>query len=429
MTETFWIAATVLIILALAFVLYPVLFNRRGTRQQTDLRNQNLMAYRGRMAELEKEHEAGILDAGNYRQLREELAGAMLDDVPENEVVAKTVPGHKAAMAVALLSILLIPAATVLLYEEWGAMDRVEAFVAMQELGSSDDARAAQMGELAQQLRARLEASPDNPDGWAMLGQTYMRLERHEDAAWAFRQLADSVRSDDGSRAVALGLAAQAQFFRSQGAMTEAVTSAIEEARALNPDEVNSLGLLGIHSFSQGNYREAINYWERIQTVAPDHPQLASIQGGIKEAYTRLGEQPPVEKSAFPAPDDRITQESAGVTVRVTLDEAFQKDIPDDTTLFLFARAANTQGGPPLAVVRLTAGALPVEIRLDDRHAMAPQAVISGVEKVVVTARLTRSGNINAQPGDWQGNTDSPVAVSEVPGSPVALVIDQQLIN
>ncbi|WP_417513890.1 c-type cytochrome biogenesis protein CcmI [Marinobacter sp.] len=428
MTETFWIAATVLIIFALAFVLYPVMFHRRDARQQTDLRNQNLMAYRSRMEELEKEHQSGIVDKETYGQLRDELAGAMLDDVPENEAPAKSVPGRKAAMAVALFSILLIPAATVLLYEEWGAMDRVEAFVAMQELGNSDDARAAQMNELTQQLRARLEASPDNPDGWAMLGQTYMRLERHEDAAWAFRQLADSVSSDDGSRAVALGLAAQAQFFRSQGAMTDAVTSAIEEARALNPDEVNSLGLLGIHSFSQGNYREAIGYWERIQAVAPDHPQLASIQGGIREAYTRLGEQPPAERSAL-SPSDDTEQESVGVTVRVTLDDAFKQDIPEDTTLFLFARAANTQSGPPLAVVRLTAGALPLEIRLDDRHAMAPQSVISGVEEVVVTARLTRSGDINAQPGDWQGTTDSPVAVSGAPGSPIELVIDQQLIN
>ncbi|SHK39380.1 cytochrome c-type biogenesis protein CcmH [Marinobacter antarcticus] len=424
MTETFWIAATVLIILALAFVLYPVLFHRRGDRQQTDLRNQNLMAYRSRMAELEKEHQAGIIDDESHRQLRDELAGAMLDDVPENEAPAKTVPGRKAAMAVGLLSILLIPAATVLLYEEWGAMDSVEAFVAMQELGSSDDARAAKMNELTQQLRTRLEASPDNPDGWAMLGQTYMRLERYDDAAWAFRELADSVSSDDGSRAVALGLSAQAQFFRSQGAMTDGVTSAIEEAMALNPDEVNSLGLLGIHAFSQGNYREAIAYWERIETVAPDHPQLASIQGGIKEAYTRLGEQPPATN------EGSVSQAGGlGVSVRVTLDEAFRQDVPDDTTLFLFARAANTQGGPPLAVVRLTAGDLPVEIRLDDSHSMAPQAVISGAEEVVVTARLTRSGNINAQSGDWQGRTDSPVAVTEDQGAPIALVIDQQLIN
>lgn len=35
MTETFWIAATVLIILALAFVLYPDFFSPYG-RQETD---------------------------------------------------------------------------------------------------------------------------------------------------------------------------------------------------------------------------------------------------------------------------------------------------------------------------------------------------------------------------------------------------------
>jgi len=77
----------------------------------------------------------------------------------------------------------------------------------------------------------------------------------------------------------------------------------------------------------------------------------------------------------------------------------------------------------------LTAGDLPVEIRLDDSRAMAPQSVISGVKEVVVTARLTRSGNISAQPGDWQGSTDSPVAVTEDQGSPIELVIDQQLID
>ncbi|RUA11123.1 MAG: c-type cytochrome biogenesis protein CcmI [Flavobacteriia bacterium] len=77
MTQTFWIAATVLIIIALAFVLYPVLSHRTGARKQTDLKNQNLMAYRSRMKELDREYEAGILDNENYRQLKEELAGAI----------------------------------------------------------------------------------------------------------------------------------------------------------------------------------------------------------------------------------------------------------------------------------------------------------------------------------------------------------------
>ncbi|MBU2955287.1 c-type cytochrome biogenesis protein CcmI [Marinobacter sp. F3R08] len=420
MTETFWIAATVLIIFALSFVLYPVFFHRTGARKQVDLKNQNLMAYRSRMKELDREYEAGILDDENYRQLKEELAGSMLDDVPDQERMRPVASGRKSAMAVALVSILVIPAATYYLYERWGAMDRVEQFITMQEMGTTDQSRQAQMMELSEQLRERLEASPDNPDGWAMLGRTYMGLERYDDAAQAFRQLADSV-DDDRAESVAYGLAAQALFFGSQGAMTDEVTSAIEQAQRLNPDEVNALGLLGIHAFSQQNYREAIQYWERIETVAPDHPQLASIREGIREAYTRLGEEPPQ------VAEPEIS--GAGVTVQVSLAEDFRDQVPDDTTLFLFARQANVRQGPPLAVARLTADQLPVEIRLDDRYAMSPQATISSVEEVVVTARLSRSGSVSAQAGDWQGSTEAPVAVNETGASPVTVVIDQQLID
>lgn len=422
MTNTFWIAATVLIILALAFVLYPVFFHRTSARKQADLKNQNLMAYRTRMKELDNEYDAGILDDDNYRQLKEELAGSMLDDVPENMTSRPVVSGRKSAMAVALVSILLIPAAAVFLYERWGAMDRVEQFLTMQDMASSDEARQAQMVDLSQQLRERLLASPDNPEGWAMLGRTYMRLENYEDAAWAFRQLATNVNGDQRAQAVAYGLAAQALFFQSQGTMTDEVRAAIDQARQLNPDEVNALGLLGINAFSQDNYREAIRYWERIETVAPDHPQLPSIREGIREAYTRLGEQPPAPKGE-PGPS------GPGVTVQVTLADNFKGQVPDDTTLFVFAREAGSRQGPPLAVARLTAAQLPAEIRLDDRYAMSPQASISGAREVMLTARLSRSGNVAAQAGDWQGSTDSPVPVLEDQGTPVELVIDQQLID
>lgn len=420
MTETFWIAATVLIILALAFVLYPVLFHSSAAREQADYRNQNLMAYRSRMKELDAEYEAGLLDDENYRQLKEELAGAMLDDVPDKTITGPKLTGRKSAMAVGLIAILVVPAATYLLYQEWGAMDRVEQLMAMQQMGQTDGARQNQMTELTGQLREKLEASPDNPDGWAMLGQSYMRLERYRDAAYAFQRLSEYA-PDQRARAVALGLAAQALFFQSQGAMTAEVRDAIDAARALNPDEVNALGLLGIYAFSQENYREAIRYWERIVEAAPDHPQLESIQGGIREAYGRLGETPPPMATA------KADAEGPGVSVRVSLSEAFRDQVPADTVLFVFARAQGGAGGPPLAITRLTADALPVSVRLDDSDAMSPQAKISTAETVMVTARLSRSGNAVAQPGDWQGSLELPIEVSAEPGEPAELVIDQQL--
>lgn len=140
----------------------------------------------------------------------------MLDDVPENAVPEKRIPGRRSAMVVGLATVLLLPAGTFLAYDRWGAMEQLEQYLTMQEMSASDGEQVARVSELAEQLRTRLEANPDNADGWAMLGQTYMRIERYEDAARAFQRLASVVDEDPASSAVAHGLAAQALFFTTQ---------------------------------------------------------------------------------------------------------------------------------------------------------------------------------------------------------------------
>ena len=67
--------------------------------------------------------------------------------------------------------------------------------------------------------------------------------------------------------------------------------------------------------------------------------------------------------------------------------------------LFVFARAADERG-PPLAVLRTTAGTWPLEFELDDRNAMMPGRKLSDFTRVILEARISRSGNALAQPGD-----------------------------
>jgi cytochrome c-type biogenesis protein CcmH len=439
MTQTFWLTASVLILLAIAFIVAPLIFHRSGRRVALDLRNQNLLAYRNRLEELERELESGSLDKESYQQLRDELAASLLDDVPDAERGVLPSPammkGGKSASIVVLASLIAIPAASVFLYDRWGAMGDLEQFLTMQEMAASDGDRRGQMQDLAQQLRERLEASPDNSEGWAMLGRSYMSLEQYSDAGLAYERLAQSVDEEDTQRkAAAWGLSAQALFYQNQGQMAGEVTRAIEKARELNPDEVNALGLLGINAFSTQNFEQALGYWERIVEVAPDHPQIAAIRDGIEQAYERLGRDAPLSEEASAEP-------SAGVAVRVEIDPAFVDEIPDDTALFVFARSADAEGGAPLAVARLTAGQLPAVVRLDDRNAMSPQAKISDAASVTVQARLSRSGNARPQAGDWQGAVVEPVPVraarvladaqNEEQGDfePVTLTINSRLTN
>jgi cytochrome c-type biogenesis protein CcmH len=74
----------------------------------------------------------------------------------------------------------------------------------------------------------------------------------------------------------------------------------------------------------------------------------------------------------------------------------------------------------PLAVLRRRARELPLEFALDDSMAMAPQMALSAHPRVVITARISRSGNAIPQPGDLTGA--SPQVANDAQG--VNVVVD-----
>ncbi|MDX1636306.1 MAG: c-type cytochrome biogenesis protein CcmI, partial [Marinobacter sp.] len=185
MITVFWFAAAALIGLALAFVVFPLLFRRPQARADADRHQQNLMAYRSRMAELDAEHQTGNIDDDNYQQLRDELAGSLLDEVETRGDGHTVRPDYRqtGARTVALVSLVLVPVLAVLVYQQLGSMDKVEEWLAMQDQQATEQGRAAEMATLAEQLRERLVANPDNAEGWAMLGRTHMSLEQYQEAA------------------------------------------------------------------------------------------------------------------------------------------------------------------------------------------------------------------------------------------------------
>jgi hypothetical protein len=87
--------------------------------------------------------------------------------------------------------------------------------------------------------------------------------------------------------------------------------------------------------------------------------------------------------------------------------------------LFIFARAP--EGGPPLAVIRRPASAVPGQFTLSDANSMIQGRSLASLERITVVARLSASGQPTEQPGDWFAQA---VVDPKDPGT-VALVIDQ----
>lgn len=382
MTE-FWLSAGLLLLAALGFLLIPIL-RGRNRQQEEDRTALNVALYQERVAELAAQQAAGVLDATQLANGRDEAARELLADTEGAEAPRQ---GHLGKV-LPLLAAVLVPAVALGLYLHFGAADKVEL---TQEFAAAPKS----MEEMTTRLERAVQAQPDSAEGLYFLGRAYMAEQRPADAAKAYERAVALA----GRQPELLGQWAQAQYFAANKQWSPQVQALTDEALKADPNEVTSLGLRGIAAFEGGRYQEAIDYWKRLLAQLPEgDASRAALQGGIDRAAERLG-------STGAKPSVAV---AARLKVRVELAAALKDKVKPDDTVFIFARASN---GPPmpLAAKRVTVAQLPLEVELSDADAMMPQMKLSDFAEVQLVARVSRAG----QPthGEWIGQ-GSPLATA-----------------
>ena len=181
-------------------------------------------------------------------------------------------------------------------------------------------------------------------------------------------------------------------------------------------------------AFERKDSRAADGNRERLRAAIPaDSPLATNIAGSIDEAR-RLGNLPAAPAQAETSPPRAASGAAvsgaavsgAAVSGEVRLAPELATRLAPGDTVFVTARAAQ---GPriPLAVQRLQGKELPASFRLDDALAMAPNMKLSGFAEVVISARVSRSGQALPQSGDLES---APVPVKSG-ASGVILTIDR----
>lgn len=380
----FWLAAGLLLLIALSFLLIPVLRGRRAQREE-DRTALNVALYQERVAELQTQQTEGVLDAAQLDSGRAEAARELLADTegvekPRESRLGKPLP---------LLAAFLVPVLGVALYLHYGASDKVE-------LTREFSQPPVSMEDMTRRLERAAAAQPDSPEGLYFLGRAYMAQDRSADAAKVFERTVALA----GRQPELLGQWAQAQYFADNKQWSPKVQALTDEALKLDPKEVTSLGLLGIAAFEGQRYQEAIDYWNRLLAqLPPDDNSRAALQGGIDRAAEKLKES---GGSVAPVKAEKQMQ------VRVDLAaDVKAKALPTDS-VFIFARAV--KGPPaPLAAKRVTVADLPITVELGDSDAMMPQLKLSNFPEVQLVARISRAGVPTA--GEWIGRSQ-PLASS-----------------
>ncbi len=383
----FWIAASALLLVALAFLLLPILRGRRAQAEE-DRTALNVALYEERLAELTAQHAAGTLSDAQLEAGRADAARELLEDT-ENSDSPKIA---KLGRSVPLIAAVLVPLVGYGLYMHWGASDKVQ--MARQ---FSEQPRTVE--EMTAHLEQAVKEQPDSAEAWYFLGRTYMNQERPADAAKAFARVVELA----GRQPELLGQWAQAQYFAGDRQWSEQLQALTDEALQADPQELTSLGLLGIAAYEEGRYQDAVRFWEQLVAALPENdPSREAIRGGIERARQQV-DGGSGNAAAGEAPAAASTQ-AAALKIQVQLDPKVAETVSPEDSVFVFARAVN---GPPvpLAAKRLTVGDLPATVTLSDADAMVPSLKISSVEQVTVMARVSRTGD--ATKGEWMGQSEA----------------------
>ncbi len=367
--SAFFAAAAGIAALALVLVLRP-LFMRRDERQ-VSRRVANVAVYRDELRELDADLAAGTLAREDYQRARLELEARLLEDVSAAEPASAPAAKRTSAWAVGLA----VPLVAVAVYLVAGAPAAL-----LPERQVPDAAQVeAMVGRLAQKMREH----PEDVEGWKLLGRSYTVMGRFPEAVAAYAKAAERSPRDAQLLADLADALAMARGQTMQGEPEKLVQRALE----IDPQNLKAMALLGTGAYERKDYAGAAQIWSRMLPLVPEGSEDArAISENVAEA----------RKLAAIGP--------AGVQGVVRISPKLAAQVRPDDVLFVFARAA--EGPPmPLAVLRRKAAELPIEFRIDDSMALAQGLKLSAFPRVVVAARISKSGSATPQPGDLQGTS------------------------
>lgn len=418
MNIAFLLAGLVLVLVALAFLLPPLLAGGRRASGDIDARR----------AALERARAEGVLDEAEYAAKLAALSG-------EAQPAPEQPPRRASVLATALA--VLVPLATLALYLSVGdprALDLLQETPQAATQAAAGEAPVDLVTATAG-LAARLEQEPDDPAGWMLLGRAYKTMERFAESRDAFERALELVPNEVDPMVELAEVTVLADASRRiQGRPAELLARALE----LAPLHPRALWLDGIRLTQEGRHAEAADTWQRLLDSLPADAEIrGSLSRQIAEARSRAGDPSPADATStapapppavVPAPDAPASatgdaSDTAALTVRIDIAPELASRLAASDVLFVFARAP---AGPrmPVAIQRLPASGFPLEVRLDDSMAMMPQLTLSSLPEVVVGARISKSGNATPQPGDFEALS---APLSPTAAGSVELTIDRVL--
>lgn len=290
-----WIVLTVMAALAAVAVAIPLV--RRHDAPAGE-RGAVTGVLRDELAELERQVASGAVAQADAAGLRAELQRRLLAEARVAETAARPLSeGGRARVAFGAAGLVALAAAG--LYAYLGRPDLAGRAVAPAAVAPPAGAQTAEVAGLIGQLETRVAATPGDPEGWRLLGWSYVQTGRFDDAARAYARAA-ALAPDDAAVASALG---EAQVAAASGVVTPDARASFARARALDADDVRARYYLALAKDQAGDRAAALAEWRALLRAAPaDAPYTAELRRTIAQSAAAQGVDLGDEAQTAPGP-------------------------------------------------------------------------------------------------------------------------------
>ncbi|MGB8600484.1 MAG: c-type cytochrome biogenesis protein CcmI, partial [Burkholderiales bacterium] len=233
----FWIVAGIFLAIALLFLLPPLV--RRG-QTGSDPQSVTVSIYRGQLAELDADLQAGTISKQQFEKAQHELEYRLLEETPPSGVVQQPA-GGKNKLATAAAIAIAVPTCAMLLYFYLGNPDAIVSGKTAAAQQGDQEVTLGQVEAMVERLAARLKENPNDAKGWQMLARSYSAFGRFPEATDAYQSAVALAPNDPQLLADYADTLATANGGNLNGKPQELIQAALK----LDPNHQKSLALAG----------------------------------------------------------------------------------------------------------------------------------------------------------------------------------------
>ncbi|WFF37905.1 c-type cytochrome biogenesis protein CcmI [Moraxella nasibovis] len=416
MTPTLWLFFTLcaaMAVLVSLVVIYPWMKGRAVNDNR--LMAVNVEAFHNRIAELDADKAAGVIDEAYYAAQSTELKRQLI--AAQTHAKSHAPVGAKSRLIV-LIWIPLLAALAYLttsdrtpVFTLWAAQDEVGQVADDLLTGKIDtppEWATKDSSALISAMQTNVHANAYDANRWMRLSELFGALDAKPQALEA---LSRAHRLEPDNIEIAMTYA-QTSFFVNNGALDATAREVVLGILQAVPDHEGAQMMMAMGETRAGNFTNAKAWVHKLRS------SVAAKSGDRSEALTSLD-------ALLANIESQEAKAAQGVQVQVTVSDSLLMQLTESDVLFVSISSAN--GGAPYAVKRLPVNQIKggqIVVTLSDNDAMMPTRTLSGgreSDSLVVNARISHSGGAVSESGDFAAN---PAPLAKTSNS-VSLTISQ----